>query len=304
MKRRIVPGGILALSLAVVLMAATASTASADRFLGTWNCPPPSPPPTTLDQIPPACFGQLASTPSIPPTQGIFDFGYHQLGTSAAQRFALGVTDNDSFNPRIGVSGDYAQTNNCRPTLSAGADPQLDGCLIDVTFTPTGEGFKGGTLTTGPGGPTAALTGTTERPHLRLSAKKKQSLRRALPTRACLEEGRRCKSAVKVKASCGDMGYPSSYEGRLMVACTARAKGKLTKVKKDKLKPPRGPGSAVADLTPGDTENMMLKLTNRTRKQARKALAEGKNVQAKVTVKATDAAGNVAVEKRTVKLVK
>ena len=30
MKRRIVPGGILALSLAVVLLAATASTASAD----------------------------------------------------------------------------------------------------------------------------------------------------------------------------------------------------------------------------------------------------------------------------------
>jgi hypothetical protein len=39
MKRRIVPGGILALSLAVVLLAATASTASADRNLALWCNP-------------------------------------------------------------------------------------------------------------------------------------------------------------------------------------------------------------------------------------------------------------------------
>ena len=42
MKRRIVPGGILALSLAVVLLAATASTASADTDLALWCAPLPT----------------------------------------------------------------------------------------------------------------------------------------------------------------------------------------------------------------------------------------------------------------------
>ena len=40
------------------------------------------------------------------------------------------------------------------------------------------------------------------------------------------------------------------------------------------------------------------------RKQVRQALDEGENVKAKVTVKATDAAGNVATAKRTITLVK
>jgi hypothetical protein len=156
MKRRIVPGGILALSLAVVLLAATASTASAERVLGTWNCPPPSTPPTTLEQIPEGCFSvPSAATPS---DQRSFDFGYDRIGTSTSQRFALGVSG-EAFNPRIGVSGDYAQTNNCPPTLSAGADPQIDGCLITVTFAPTGEGARRGILRTGPGGPEVALEG-------------------------------------------------------------------------------------------------------------------------------------------------
>jgi hypothetical protein len=153
---------ILALSLAVVLLAATASTASAGLSLGTWNCPPPSAPPTTSEQIPEGCYGALAGTPStgIPPTQGSFDFGYQQIGTtSAAQRFALGVTGDDSFNPRTSVSGDYAQTNNCPPTLSAPAG-HIQGCLITVTFAPTGTGPRHGTLSTGPGGPTVRLLGT------------------------------------------------------------------------------------------------------------------------------------------------
>ena len=40
------------------------------------------------------------------------------------------------------------------------------------------------------------------------------------------------------------------------------------------------------------------------RLEVRKALADGENVKAKVTVKATDAAGNVATAKRTITLVK
>jgi hypothetical protein len=146
---------ILALSLAVVLLAATASTASAERVIQPWYCPPPPTPPTTLTEQVQECL----SDPQ--PFGGFEGFGDRQVGTtSPAQRFALGVFRNDSFNPRISVSGDYAQTNNCPPTLSAGALPQLQGCLINVTFAPTGTGPRDGTLSTGPGGPTVALTGT------------------------------------------------------------------------------------------------------------------------------------------------
>ena len=178
MKRRIVPGGILALSLAVILLAATASTASADRVLSPWYCPPLPTPPTSTEQIPGGCLDPLGAGPG-------FDFGDRQVGTtSPAQGFALGVYDNDALDPRISVSGDYAQTNNCPPTLSAGAFPQLQGCLIMVTFTPTGTGPKNGTLSTGPGGPTAALTGsgvTTPTPPalpllLSVSSRSKQKL--------------------------------------------------------------------------------------------------------------------------------
>jgi hypothetical protein len=294
MKRRIVPGGILALSLGVVLLAATASTASADRLVGTWNCPPlPSAPSLPIDdpQIQ-RCFGGPLES---------FDFGYHQLGTSASQRFALGVTDNDTFSPRVGVSGDYAQTNNCPPTLSVPAG-RAQGCLIDVTFTPRGTGFRLGALTTGPGGPTVTLTGTTDPGHLELSGRKKQSLGQGVPRPTGCLENERCPSNVKVKASCGDFGYPSSYYPTETLMCTARAEGKLTKVKKHKLKPTRRLGST--DLQPGDTGLLMLKVTKKQRNQARKALDGGEKVQAKVTVEATDAAGNVAIAKRTIKLVK
>ena len=63
--------------------------------------------------------------------------------------------------------------------------------------------------------------------------------------------------------------------------CTASADGKLTKVKKEKLKP------ASDELGPGETTTLELKLTKNTRKQALKALDKGKKVQAKVTVEAT-----------------
>jgi hypothetical protein len=48
----------------------------------------------------------------------------------------------------------------------------------------------------------------------------------------------------------------------------------------------------------------VLRLPLKTRSQAAKALAEGKKVKAKVTVRATDAVGNVTTAKRTVRLVK
>jgi hypothetical protein len=304
----IVPGGILAMSLAVVLLGATASTASAERYIGTWNCPPPpQPPPASWPVDDPqiqGCLGSLWITPPDWPesdTLGSFDFGHHQLGTSASQRIALGVVG-DTFSPKIGVSGDYgaqtneyAQTNNCPATLSA-PEGRVKGCLIDVTFTPTGKGPRPlGILTTGPGGPTMGLSGAgpapTDPPNLQLSGKKKQSLSQGgFPTHACIENGR-CPPNVQVKVSCGD------------VQCTARAKGKLTKVKKDKLHA-IGDKPGSTDLEAGETDTLALKLTKKTRNRVREALAEGKKVKAKLTVRAKDAAGNVATAKGTIKLVK
>jgi hypothetical protein len=315
MKRRIVPGGILALSLAVVLLAATASTASAEsqwvegRYelmpgigLFPWNCPPPSTPPTTVEQIPEGCLPSSGGfAPSGEWTASI-DFGDRQLGTtSTAQRLALGVLGNESFNPRISVSGDYAQTNNCPPTLSVNGGGQIQGCLITVTFTPTSTGPKHGTLSTGTGGPTAALVGNgvttpTPSPDLELSGKKKQhpTIRHeytgcgGAPAKgegSCGPCDFRADCAVKVKASCG------------ADACTARADGKLTKVKKDKLDGARG-----IEIVPGGTRSLHLRLTKKMREKALKAIDKGMNVQAKVTVKATDEVGNVATAKRTIRL--
>ena len=234
------------------------------------------------------------------PPEPSFGFGDRQVGTaSPAQPFALGVFDNASFNPTISVSGDYAQTNNCPPTLSAGAVPQIQGCLINVTFTPTGTGPRHGTLSTGPGGPTMALTGkgvTTPTPWdwpVELSGPKKQDP--VIHPGGCdgptlaLTCGANCERdscAVILRASCGG------------AACTARAEGKLTRVKNDKLRP------SSIDLRPGEWKTLVLKVPLKTRIQAGKALAEGKKVEAKVTVRATDAAGNVATAHRTIKLVK
>jgi hypothetical protein len=94
---------------------------------------------------------------------------------------------------------------------------------------------------------------------------------------------------VVVNASCGDE------------ACTVSAKGKVTKVKHDKLVPDE---LSSSDLAPGETVKLGLFLTKKTRKEAGKALDEGEKVKAKVTVRATDAAGNVATAKRTIRLVK
>ena len=91
------------------------------------------------------------------------------------------------------------------------------------------------------------------------------------------------------------MGLEASCGGG---ACTARAEGTLTKVKNDKLRPSR------IDLRPGETKWLALEVPKQTRLQAGKALAEGKKVKAKVTVRAKDAAGNVTTAKRTIKIVK
>ena len=107
------------------------------------------------------------------------------------------------------------------------------------------------------------------------------------PALTCGANCERYSCAVILRASCGGG------------ACTARAEGKLTKVKNDKLKP-----SSVSICTRVQTQTLELKVPLKTRIQAGKALAEGKKVEAKVTVRATDAAGNVTTAKRTIKIVR
>ena len=123
------------------------------------------------------------------------------------------------------------------------------------------------------------------KPDLQLSGPKKQSPQNDGPN--CDGGGGGPACDVIVNVSCGDE------------ECTARAKGRLTNVKHDKLSP------GVKVVPPGETKRVGPDQLNKSQRQdVRKALDNGENVQAKVTVRATDAAGNVATAKRTIRLVK
>lgn len=62
--------------------------------------------------------------------------------TSAAQTVTLSNTGTAPLSlSNIGVTGDYAQTNNCGVSLAAGAS-----CSINVSFTPTATGARSGNL--------------------------------------------------------------------------------------------------------------------------------------------------------------
>ena len=121
-------------------------------------------------------------------------------------------------------------------------------------------------------------------PDLQLSGPKKQSPQNA---GRCDQIVRACDVIVQV--SCGGE------------ACTARATGKLTNVKMDKLDP-IGPFDLAPREKPRKIGPELYEAAQR--REVRKALANGENVKAKVTVKGTDAAGNVATAKRTITLVK
>ena len=137
-------------------------------------------------------------------------------------------------------------------------------------------------------------------PDLQLSGPKKQSPQK-VGGRPSFCSYKRCNVIVRV-----------SHTGE---AFTVRAWGKLTNVKMDRLDPvgpidlcPAGgcpPGEDAVEPGRDGIVHVGPELAKKQqRKQVRQALAEGKNVQAKVTVKATDAAGNVATAKRTITLVK
>jgi hypothetical protein len=101
-------------------------------------------------------------------------------------------------------------------------------------------------------------------------------------------------------AACGSRACNVIVQVTVSEACTVRATRKPTNVTMDKLDP-AGPWRRE----PGWTTKFGPELAKEAqRREVRTALADGENVQAKITVKGTDAAGNVATAKRTVKLVK
>lgn len=88
-------------------------------------------------------------------------FASQQTGTtSAAQHVTLANVGNASMSvASIAASGDFAQTNNCGASVAAGGS-----CIINVTFTPTAAGTRGGAISVtdnAAGSPhKIALTGT------------------------------------------------------------------------------------------------------------------------------------------------
>lgn len=95
-------------------------------------------------------------------------FVTQQLGTtSSAQTVTLKVncdsvtvpplcTTPVVFAPAISTTGDFTQTNNCPPVMTAVTSPGVS-CTISVQFTPSMGGTRSGTLSVG--GPVVSLSG-------------------------------------------------------------------------------------------------------------------------------------------------
>ena len=82
-------------------------------------------------------------SPSVSLSPTSLAFGAQPVQTtSAPQSVTLTNTGNATLNvTNISAASDFAQTNSCGSSLSAGAN-----CAINVTFTPTAVGSRGGAL--------------------------------------------------------------------------------------------------------------------------------------------------------------
>jgi hypothetical protein len=250
---------ILTLSLTAILLGATASAASA--------------------------------TTTLTPTS--VDYGDRQLGTSSPpQAFTLRVRCTlvvfpttkclqDTFSPSISTSGQFAQTNNCPATLTGhatkpGVDPGLgaETCTINVTFTPTSTGPSGGTLSTGGGGPTAALSGNG----VTFSTPPTPPTPAPAPPTLALDLDAKKQELRKTLTFFATTNADSALEAGGSVKKTTRqlAAGKKTKV--------------------------TAKLKKSTREKLEDKLAASGKAKAKVEALATDQFGNTDIEEITVKL--
>jgi hypothetical protein len=116
-------------------------------------------------------------TPPNPPPVGVqasptaLNFGSVTTGTtSGAQTTTITNTGSSSLTVSgVSITGDFAQTNTCGTSLAANAS-----CSVSVTFHPTANGTRTGTLTvttSDPSGPTnVSLSGTGTAPGPALSA--------------------------------------------------------------------------------------------------------------------------------------
>lgn len=114
-----------------------------------------------------SAIAEQASSGSVSISPPSFDFGDQPTGgTTPAQVFTLTNNSTSALafnNASFTFSGanplDFAQTNNCVPSLAAGAS-----CQINVTFTPSQTGSRSATLEVSDSDPsspqTAALSGT------------------------------------------------------------------------------------------------------------------------------------------------
>ncbi len=106
---------------------------------------------------------------SLSPTS--LTFNPQNIGsTSVAQALTLNITGEGTLLiSSIGVSGDFAQTNNCGSSLA-----QNSSCTISVTFTPTTTGSRNGSITIADNASvtpqTVGLTGTGTAPVANVSS--------------------------------------------------------------------------------------------------------------------------------------
>jgi hypothetical protein len=249
--KRIVPRTVLTLSLTAVVLAATAGSAHATRTIS----------PTSVE------------------------FGNRQVGTtSPAQAFTLrvrctftlqGCNIQDTFNPNISVSGDFSQTNNCPPSMTGTANTTAGtSCTINVTFTPTSTGSKDGTLSTGAGGPTAALHGTgvtTPTPPTPPTPGP------APPT-----------LALDLDAKKQELRKTLTFFATTNVDSTLEAGGSVKKT--------------TRGLAAGQRTKVNAKLKKSTREKLEDKLARSGKAKAKVEALATDQFGNTDIQEITVKL--
>ena len=100
---------------------------------------------------------------------------------------------------------------------------------------------------------------------------------------------------VAVRASCPTEACEAKASGTVIVP-SGQSKHGERKLRRVKLRP------ASAQLAAGGKAKLKLRISRKARKAAVKALDRGGRVRAKVAVVATDAAGNSATARRTVRL--
>ncbi len=110
--------------------------------------------------------------PSIAVSPTSLTFPATQVGSTSSP---LAVTITDTGNAPLtfttfSTTGDFSQTNTCGPSLPT---PASESCVVSVTFTPTGDGTRKGTLkifdNAGNGQQYVTLTGTGLAPLITLS---------------------------------------------------------------------------------------------------------------------------------------